>query len=52
MGFFGRNASLDKVDRDIAAIAEGQADLSHSVGSSGNDAAGRISANINRLFAR
>ncbi len=52
MGFFGRNASLDKVDRDIAAIAEGQADLSHSVGSAGNDAAGRISANINRLFAR
>ena len=52
MGFFGRNASLDKIDRDITAIAEGQADLSHSVGTSGSNAEGRISANINRFFAR
>ena len=52
MGFFGNSASLDKIDRDIAAIADGNADLSHSVGSGGSDAAGRISANINRLFSR
>ena len=52
MGFFGKNASLEKIDRDIAAIADGNADLSHSVGSSGGDAAGRISGNINRFFSR
>ncbi len=38
MGFFGTNAALGKIDRDIAAIAEGHADLSHPVGSSGSDA--------------
>ena len=32
MGFFGSNASLNKIDRDIAAIAEGNADLSYQVG--------------------
>lgn len=52
MGFFGNSASLNKVDRDIAAIAEGQADLSHTVGAPGSDPAGRISANINRFFSR
>jgi methyl-accepting chemotaxis protein len=52
MGFFGKNASLEKIDRDIAAIAEGNADLSYSVGTAGGDAAGRISANINRFFGR
>ena len=52
MGWFGNNGALDKVDRDIAAIADGQADLAHSIGSQGNDAAGRISANLNRFFTR
>uniref|UniRef100_Q47IL3 Methyl-accepting chemotaxis sensory transducer n=1 Tax=Dechloromonas aromatica (strain RCB) TaxID=159087 RepID=Q47IL3_DECAR len=52
MGLFGNNAALEKIDRDIAAIAEGSADLSHSVGTTGNDAAGRISGNINRFFGR
>ena len=52
MGFFGSNASLDKLDRDITAIAEGKADLSHPVGSNGNDACGRISGNITRFFGR
>ena len=52
MGFFGNNASLDKIDRDLAAIADGSADLSHSVGSAGSDVYGRISGNINRFFGR
>ena len=52
MGFFGNGAALDKIDRDIAAIAEGQADLSHAVGNAGSDAAGRISGNLNRFFGR
>src|SRR5512145_1859544 len=52
MGFFGNGAALAKIDRDITDIAEGTADLSHSVGAPGNDAAGRISANINRFFSR
>ena len=52
MGFFGNNAALDKIDRDITAIADGNADLSHTVGAPGNDAAGRIAHNINRFFSR
>lgn len=52
MGFFGNSAALGKIDRDIAAIADSQADLSHQVGAAGGDAAGRISSNINRLFSR
>ena len=52
MGFFGNNAALDKIDRDIAAIADGSADLSHNVGTTGSDAAGRVSGNINRFFSR
>ena len=52
MGWFGNNASLDKVDRDISAIADGNADLAHTVGATSNDAAGRISANLNRFFSR
>jgi methyl-accepting chemotaxis protein len=52
MGFFGNNAALDKIDRDIAAIADGEADLSHNIGSTGNDASGRISSNLNRFFSR
>jgi len=52
MSFFGNGAALAKIDRDITDIAEGTADLSHSVGAPGNDAAGRISANINRFFSR
>ncbi|MER2539853.1 MAG: methyl-accepting chemotaxis protein [Azonexus sp.] len=52
MGFFGNNAALDKIDRDIAAIADGSADLSHAVGTTGSDAAGRVSGNINRFFSR
>lgn len=52
MGWFGKNASLDKVDRDIAAIADGQADLAHPVGTPGSDLAGRISTNLGRFFSR
>jgi len=52
MGFFGNNPALGKIDRDIAAIADGQADLSLAVGAAGGDAAGRVSANINRFFSR
>ena len=52
MGFFGNNSALDKIDRDITAIADGNADLSHPVGTPGNDAAGRIANNINRFFSR
>jgi len=52
MGLFGNNAAINKIDRDITAIAEGQADLSFAVGAAGNDAPGRISANINRFFAK
>lgn len=51
MGFFGTNAALGKIDRDISAIAEGQADLSHPVGTGGNDVYGRISGNITRFSA-
>ena len=52
MGFFGKRTALDKIDRDLAAIAEGQADLSHRIGTEGSDNAGRISANLNRFFSR
>jgi methyl-accepting chemotaxis protein len=52
MGFFGNSSAYDKIDRDITAIADGSADLSHTVGSPGNDTAGRISGNINRFFSR
>ncbi len=52
MGLFGSNSALNKIDSDIAAIADGNADLSLNVGHQGNDAAGRISANINRFFSR
>jgi methyl-accepting chemotaxis protein len=52
MGFFGNSSAYDKIDRDVTAIADGAADLSHSVGAPGNNTAGRISGNINRLFSR
>lgn len=52
MGFFGNGPALDKIDRDIAAIADGSADLSSTVGTSGSDAAGRVSSNLNRFFSR
>ncbi|RIX47643.1 MAG: methyl-accepting chemotaxis protein [Rhodocyclales bacterium GT-UBC] len=52
MGFFGKATTLDKIDRDIAAIAEGRADLSATIGTAGNDTGGRISANLNRFFSR
>ena len=52
MGLFGNDASLDKIDRDIAAIADGQADLSLPVGTPGNTTTGRLAANINRFFAK
>ena len=52
MGFFGNGATLDKIDRDIAAIADGTADLSATIGASGGDAPGRISTNLNRFFSR
>ncbi len=52
MGIFGNNHALEKIDRDIAAIADGSADLSHTVGTSGSDTAGRLSGNINRFFVR
>ena len=49
MGFFGNSASLAKIDGDLAAVAEGSADLSYQVGTTGSDAPGRISSNINRF---
>src|SRR5574343_1294203 len=52
MRFFGNSSAFDKIDRDITAIADGTADLSHTVGASGGDTAGRISGNINRFFSR
>src|SRR5574343_1158901 len=52
MGLFGNNKTLDKIDRDIAAIADGQADLSHNIGLPGQDPAGRISSHLNRFFGR
>lgn len=52
MGWFGNNAALEKIDRDITAVADGSADLSQTVGSAGGDMAGRISGNINRFFSR
>ncbi len=52
MGFFGNSTALEKIDRDIAAVAEGSADLSYTVGTSGSNVAGRISSNINRFFGR
>ena len=52
MGLFGGNASLDKIDRHIAAIADGNADLSCSIGSGDSGTAGRISANLNRFFSK
>ena len=52
MGLFGSNKGLDKIDRDVAAIADGTADLSHTVGASGSDTAGRVSSNLNRFFSR
>ena len=52
MGLFGNSAALDKLDRDLAAIANGEADLSHSIGSPNGNIEGRISANINRFFGR
>src|SRR5574343_477202 len=53
MGFFGGNsASLEKLDRDTAAVANGEASLAHAVGQTGADLAGRVSANINRFFGR
>ncbi|HEX6735206.1 MAG TPA: methyl-accepting chemotaxis protein [Azonexus sp.] len=52
MGLFFNNHRIDKVDSDIAAIADGKADLSHAVGTDGSDAAGRISGNLNRFFGR
>ena len=52
MGLFGNSAALDKLDRDMTAIANGDADLSHSIGSPNGNIEGRISANINRFFGR
>ena len=53
MGWFGGGGgSLEKLDRDITAIAEGKADLSHQVGAAGSDQVGRISGNLNRFFGR
>jgi methyl-accepting chemotaxis protein len=52
MGLFGNDAALGKIERDIAAIADGKADLSHNIGTQGGDVAGRLSGNLNRFFAR
>src|SRR5574343_253285 len=49
---FGNNAAINKIDRDITAIAEGRADLSLTVGATGSDAAGRVSGNITRFFGK
>ena len=50
--FFGGNANLDKIDRDIASIADGNADLSLTVGTQSSDTVGRISGNVNRFFQK
>ena len=52
MGLFGNSAALEKIDRDLAAIANGEADLSHCIGTPGGAIEGRISGNINRFFGR
>lgn len=52
MGLFGNSASLEKLDRDLAAVANGEADLSHGIGTPGGNIEGRISGNINRFFGR
>jgi len=41
-----------KLEEDVTAIAEGGADLSLQVGASGQNAAGRIAANLNRFFKK
>jgi len=52
MGWFGNSASLDRIDRDISAIADGAADLAHPIGHGGSGIPGRIAGNLNRFFAR
>jgi len=52
MGLFGKNAKLEKINRDIAAIADGNTNLSHTIGMSGNDTQGKVSSNLNRFFKR
>ncbi len=52
MGWFGNSTVLEKVDRDIAAVADGKADLSLQVGVRDASLAGRISGNLNRFFGR
>ncbi len=52
MGLFGNNASVEKIERDVAAIAEGNADLSISIGSVGHDTAGRLSSHLNRFISK
>jgi methyl-accepting chemotaxis protein len=41
-----------KLERDVAAIADGNADLSLSVGDAGGDWGGRIAASLNRFFGK
>ena len=52
MGWFGNQRELEKLERDIAAIADGERDLSVAVGQGSQDTLGRLSGNINRFFAR
>ena len=52
MALFGSSAALKKIDRDLSAIADGDADLSLKIGTPGADTEGRISGNINRFFDR
>ncbi|MGE5491530.1 MAG: methyl-accepting chemotaxis protein [Actinomycetota bacterium] len=44
--------NVAKLEGDVAAIADGNADLSLAVGSDGGDLAGRIAANLNRFFGK
>lgn len=52
MGLFGTNACLKKINLDVAAIADGNANLSHMIGANGTDTPGQISSNLNRFFKR
>ena len=52
MGLFGSRSEFDKIDRDVAAIADGAANLSHRVGDGSSGQAGRMAGNLNRFFAR
>ena len=48
----GSDTALTSLDRDVAAIAEGSANLSQQIGTPGPDGAGRISGNLTRFLGK